>query len=158
MRYSLRVAGGGNSCPGDGPRRPGSPEPSSARPLRPSAPAPPRAVFGDLMAHLGLNPTYGRYLDRAPAPLLATLDQMSLFGLHRALRGALVGHFLCVEVTSSPGSRRPRPCGAARPDLEAEVAFGCSATVLLEDRLAHHVRENWDHGRSALRGPLPPQA
>lgn len=31
---------------------------------------------------------------------------MSLFGLHRALRGALVGHFAAVEVTSSPGSRR----------------------------------------------------
>jgi hypothetical protein len=31
---------------------------------------------------------------------------MSLLGLHRALRGALVGHFATVEVTSSPGSRR----------------------------------------------------
>lgn len=31
---------------------------------------------------------------------------MTLFGLHRAFRGALVGHFACVEVTSSPGSRR----------------------------------------------------
>jgi hypothetical protein len=31
---------------------------------------------------------------------------MSLLGLHRALRGALVGHFAAVEVTSSPGSRR----------------------------------------------------
>lgn len=31
---------------------------------------------------------------------------MTLFGLRRALRGALVGHFACVEVTSSPGSRR----------------------------------------------------
>ncbi|MGW7333748.1 iron-containing redox enzyme family protein, partial [Streptomyces sp. NPDC054840] len=62
-------------------------------------------LFADLMADLGLDPTYGRYLDRAPAPLLATVNLMSLFGLHRALRGALVGHFACVEVTSSPGSR-----------------------------------------------------
>jgi hypothetical protein len=31
---------------------------------------------------------------------------MSLFGLHRAHRGALVGQFAGVEITSSPGSRR----------------------------------------------------
>ncbi|MGW3324081.1 iron-containing redox enzyme family protein [Streptomyces virginiae] len=151
-------------------------------------------LFADLMADLGLDPTYGRYLDRAPAPLLATVNLMSLFGLHRALRGALVGHFACVEVTSSPGSRRMaeamRRCEAGpaaehfytehveadavheqvvrheviagllaeEPDLEADVAFGCAATVLLEDRLARHIRENWDHGRSALRSPLPPPA
>ncbi|WP_405436322.1 iron-containing redox enzyme family protein [Streptomyces avidinii] len=150
-------------------------------------------LFADLMADLGLDPTYGRYLDRAPACLLATVNLMSLLGLHRALRGALVGHFACVEVTSSPGSRRlaqaMRRCAAgpaaehfyaehveadavheqvvrheviggllaAEPDLEADVAFGCAATLLLEDRLAHHIRERWNHGRSALRSPLPPQ-
>ncbi|MGW7333786.1 iron-containing redox enzyme family protein, partial [Streptomyces sp. NPDC054840] len=47
---------------------------------------------------------------------------------------------------------------AEEPDLEADIAFGCAATVLLEDRLARHIRENWDQGRSALRRPLPPQA
>ncbi len=31
---------------------------------------------------------------------------MSLLGLHRSLRGALVGHFAAVKVTSSPASRR----------------------------------------------------
>ncbi|MFD9304004.1 iron-containing redox enzyme family protein [Streptomyces sp. NPDC060048] len=148
-------------------------------------------LFADLMADLGLDPAYGRYLDHAPAPLLATVNLMSLFGLHRALRGALVGHFACVEVTSSPGSRRlanaMRRCGAGaaaehfyaehveadavheqvvrrdvigglltdEPALEADIAFGCAATVLLEDRLAHHLREAWARGRSALRGPLP---
>lgn len=148
-------------------------------------------LFADLMADLELDPAYGRYVDRAPAPLLATVNLMSLFGLHRALRGALVGHFACVEVTSSPGSRRMakamRRCGAGpaaehfytehveadavheqvvrhevigglladEPGLEADIAFGCAATVLLEDRLAHHIREAWDQGRSALRAPLP---
>ncbi|MFJ9338775.1 iron-containing redox enzyme family protein [Streptomyces sp. NPDC101733] len=148
-------------------------------------------LFADLMGDLALDPTYGRYLDQAPAPLLATVNLMSLFGLHRALRGALVGHFACVEVTSSPGSRRlaaaMRRCGAGaaaehfyaehveadavheqvvrhevigglladEPDLEGDVAFGCAATVLLEDRLAHHIREAWARGRSALRTPLP---
>ena len=58
------------------------------------------------MGDLGLDPSYGRYLDAAPAEVLATVNLMSLFGLHRRLRGALVGHFATLEVTSSPGSRR----------------------------------------------------
>ncbi|WP_371680906.1 iron-containing redox enzyme family protein [Streptomyces sp. NBC_01276] len=146
-------------------------------------------LFADLMGDLGLDPGYGHYLDRAPAPLLATVNLMSLLGLHRALRGALVGHFACVEVTSSPGSRRlakaMRRCGAGpaaehfyaehveadavheqvvrhevigglladEPALEPDIAFGCAATLLLEDRLAAHIRTAWDEGRSALRTP-----
>ncbi|KRV48483.1 hypothetical protein AQ490_24725 [Wenjunlia vitaminophila] len=63
-------------------------------------------LFALLMADLGLDPTYGRYLDAAPAPALAPVNLMSLLGLRRALRGALVGHFAFLEVTSSPASRR----------------------------------------------------
>ncbi|MFI8215327.1 iron-containing redox enzyme family protein [Streptomyces sp. NPDC085932] len=63
-------------------------------------------LFADLMTDLGLDTTYGRYLDAASAEALVTVNMMSLFGLHRALRGALVGHFATVEITSSPGSRR----------------------------------------------------
>ncbi|ANS69957.1 hypothetical protein SLINC_7733 [Streptomyces lincolnensis] len=63
-------------------------------------------LFADLMTDLGLDTAYGRYLDAASAELLATVNLMSLFGLHRSLRGALVGHFAAVEITSSPGSRR----------------------------------------------------
>ncbi|MGY1582214.1 iron-containing redox enzyme family protein [Streptomyces sp. MN13] len=63
-------------------------------------------LFADLMTDLDLDTTYGRYLDEACAEALAVVNLMSLFGLHRSLRGALVGHFAAVEVTSSPGSRR----------------------------------------------------
>ncbi|MFI1727578.1 iron-containing redox enzyme family protein [Streptomyces sp. NPDC020489] len=63
-------------------------------------------LFADLMTDLRLDTTYGHYLDAACAEVLATVNLMSLFGLHRSLRGALVGHFAAVEVTSSPGSRR----------------------------------------------------
>ncbi|MBZ6247159.1 iron-containing redox enzyme family protein [Streptomyces olivaceus] len=63
-------------------------------------------LFADLMTDLGLDTGYGRHLDAASAECLATVNMMSLFGLHRALRGALVGHFAAVEITSSPGSRR----------------------------------------------------
>nr|WSW65144.1 iron-containing redox enzyme family protein [Streptomyces sp. NBC_00995] len=63
-------------------------------------------LFADLMTDLNLDTRYGQYLDTAPACALAVVNVMTLFGLHRALRGALVGHFACVEITSSPGSRR----------------------------------------------------
>ncbi|QFR02123.1 iron-containing redox enzyme family protein [Streptomyces phaeolivaceus] len=63
-------------------------------------------LFADLMADLRLDTAYGRYVDAAPAEALATVNLMSLFGLHRALRAALVGNFAAVEVTSSPASRR----------------------------------------------------
>lgn len=63
-------------------------------------------LFAGLMTDLRLDTTYGHYLDAACAELLATVNLMSLLGLHRSLRGALVGHFAAVEITSSPGSRR----------------------------------------------------
>ncbi|MEV6653664.1 iron-containing redox enzyme family protein [Streptomyces sp. NPDC051219] len=63
-------------------------------------------LFADLMADLDLETAYGHYLDAGCAEALATVNLMSLLGLHRRLRGALVGHFATVEVTSSPGSRR----------------------------------------------------
>ena len=63
-------------------------------------------MFADMMAALDLDPAYGRYLDVAPAETLATVNAMSMFGLHRSLRGALVGQFASVEITSSPGAAR----------------------------------------------------
>ncbi|MFE1173305.1 iron-containing redox enzyme family protein [Streptomyces sp. NPDC058773] len=63
-------------------------------------------LFADLMADLALETAYGHYVDLAPAEALTLVNLMSLLGLHRSLRGALIGHFATVEVTSSPGSRR----------------------------------------------------
>src|SRR5690606_26930752 len=62
-------------------------------------------LFAELMTDLGLDTTYGRYLDAACAELLVTVNLMSFIGRHRSLRGALVGHFVTVEIPSSPGSR-----------------------------------------------------
>lgn len=63
-------------------------------------------LFAEMMVDLDLDPAYGRYLDVVPAATLATVNAMSYFGLHRAFRGALVGQFASVEITSSPGSAR----------------------------------------------------
>ncbi|MFD3746300.1 iron-containing redox enzyme family protein [Nocardia sp. NPDC058633] len=63
-------------------------------------------LYADLLSGADLEPGYLHYLDTVPAPMLALVDMMSLFGLHRGLRGALVGHFATAEITSSPASRR----------------------------------------------------
>ncbi|MDI5964384.1 iron-containing redox enzyme family protein [Streptantibioticus silvisoli] len=63
-------------------------------------------LFAELMTDLGLDAHYGRYLESGTADVLATVNLMSLLGLHRGLRGGLVGHFAAVEIASSPGSRR----------------------------------------------------
>jgi hypothetical protein len=63
-------------------------------------------LFADLMDAAGLDSTYLGYLDYVPAESLAVVNLMSMFGLHRWLRGAAIGHFASTEITSSPGSRR----------------------------------------------------
>jgi hypothetical protein len=63
-------------------------------------------LFAEMMAALGLSPGYLDYLDDVPAPAIAIVNLMSMFGLHRRWRGALVGQFAFVEITSSPGAQR----------------------------------------------------
>jgi len=77
-------------------------------------------LYAELMDAAGLDASYLGYLDYVPAEALASVNLMSMFGLHRELRGAAIGHFASTEITSSPGSRRlvdalrrmnaPEPC------------------------------------------------
>src|SRR5215216_5616689 len=57
-------------------------------------------LFAKAMRALDLDPAYGAHLARVPAVTLATVNLMSLFGLHRRLRGAIVGHLAGFETTS----------------------------------------------------------
>ena len=57
-------------------------------------------LFADVLAALGLDTEYGAYLDRLPGTTLATVNLISLFGLHRRWRGALIGHLAVFEMTS----------------------------------------------------------
>lgn len=57
-------------------------------------------LFALSMRELGLDDTYGHYLPLVPAATLATVNLVSYFGLHRRLRGALVGHLAVFEMTS----------------------------------------------------------
>jgi len=64
------------------------------------------ALFATTMRGLGLDDTYGRYLDDVPAITLAWANTMTFFGLHRRLVGASVGHLTALEMTSSMPMRR----------------------------------------------------
>jgi hypothetical protein len=63
-------------------------------------------MFGDALQGCGLDRSYGAYVDRVPGYTLASNNAMSLFGLHRRLRGAAVGHLGAFEATSSLPCRR----------------------------------------------------
>ncbi|MDP9842991.1 hypothetical protein J2853_002202 [Streptosporangium lutulentum] len=63
-------------------------------------------LFRATMRALELDDDYGAYLDRVPAITLALSNVMSLFGLHRRHRGALLGHLAALEMTSSIPNRR----------------------------------------------------
>lgn len=57
-------------------------------------------LFADTMTALDLDATYGAYLDEIPGLTLATVNLVTFLGLHRRLRGALVGHLAAFEMTS----------------------------------------------------------
>ncbi len=62
-------------------------------------------LFKRTMSWFGLDLRYGAHVDQVGAPTLAVNNLMSLFGLHRRHRGALLGHLAAYEMTSSLPNR-----------------------------------------------------
>ncbi len=94
------------------------------------------ALFGRAMRAVGLDDTYGAYLHLIPGVTLATVNAMSLFGLHRRLRGAIVGHLALFEMTSSLPNRR-------YADAVRRLGFGPDATLFFDEHVtADAVHEN----------------
>ncbi|WP_406643149.1 iron-containing redox enzyme family protein [Amycolatopsis sp. WGS_07] len=63
-------------------------------------------LFADLLAAAGLPDGYLALLEHVPGPMFALVNMMSMFGLHRASRGSLIGHFAAAEITTAPAARR----------------------------------------------------
>ncbi len=63
-------------------------------------------MFRRSMIALGLDGSYGAYLPCLPGVSLAPVNLMSLFGLHRRWRGAIIGHLAAFEMSSSIPNRR----------------------------------------------------
>ena len=93
-------------------------------------------MFADTMDALGLDNGYGAYLDVVPGVTLATVNLMSLFGLHRRHRGAICGHLALFEMTSSIPNRRY--ANAVR-----RLGFGDRAAAFFDEHVvADAVHEN----------------
>ncbi|SDD45110.1 iron-containing redox enzyme family protein [Auraticoccus monumenti] len=63
-------------------------------------------LYAEMMTELGLDHRYGAYLGDTSRWVLAEVNLQTLCGLRRSLRGASVGLFAVIELTSSPGSAR----------------------------------------------------
>lgn len=98
-------------------------------------------LFAETLRGVSLDDAYGAYVDDVPANVLAVSNAMSLFGLHRRLRGAAMGHLGAFEATSSIPCRRYaagiRRCG-----------FGDAAAFYFDE----HVEADAVHEQLALRG------
>ena len=97
-------------------------------------------LFAKTMVELGLDASYGAYLDRIPGRTLATVNLITLFGLHRELRGALVGHLAMFEITSPVPNRRY---------ASALRRFGASGDAI--DFFDEHVEADSVHEQVAAR-------
>jgi hypothetical protein len=88
----------------------------------------------------GLSAEYGVYVNDAPVEILEQNNAMSLFGLHRRLRGAAMGHLAAFEATSAvPSGRMTR--GLARLGFPAEIV----------DYYDEHIEADAIHEQLAVR-------
>jgi hypothetical protein len=98
-------------------------------------------LFAGTMRRLGLNAAYGAYLDWLPGLTLATVNLMSLFGMHRRWLGAIVGHLAAFEMTSSIPNRR-------YGNAFRRLGYGADVTRFYDEHVeADAVHENiavWD--------------
>jgi hypothetical protein len=93
-------------------------------------------LFADTLEAMDLDATYGAYIDRLPGVTCATVNLMSLCGLNRRLRGAIVGHLALFEMTSSIPNRR-------YGDGLRRLGYGKAATEFFDEHVvADAVHEN----------------
>jgi hypothetical protein len=147
-------------------------------------------LFANSMEVLGLDGSYGAYLDAIPGYTLAAVNLMSLFGLHRRLRGAIVGHLAVLEMDSTQPNRRyanglrrlgfgaeavdffdehveadavhealaahdlAGTLASDDPTVAADILFGASAMLLLDQLAARRIMDSFEAGESTLRRPL----
>lgn len=97
-------------------------------------------IFARCMEERGLDSSYGAYADNVHTNVFASLNTMSLFGLHRRLRGAIVGHLAAYEMTSS------LPCRAYANGIR-RLGLGTEAS----DYFDEHVEADAVHEQIAAR-------
>jgi hypothetical protein len=102
-------------------------------------------LFAAAMVDLGLDPTFGAYVDRLPGVTLATDNLVSMFGLHRRLRGAVVGHLALFEM-----------CSVVPMGHYLRAARRLGGLPALERFYEVHVQVDEHHARLALEEMVAP--
>lgn len=97
-------------------------------------------LYAEGLRASGMEATYGAHLWLAPTEALEQNNALSLFGLHRRLRGAALGHLAAFEATSSLPSRRM---------AQGLERLGFPAAMV--DYYAEHVEADAVHEQLAVR-------
>ncbi|MFD4671041.1 iron-containing redox enzyme family protein [Lentzea sp. NPDC058450] len=87
-------------------------------------------------------------VDEMPAPTLALVNALALFGQHRRLVGALVGFLTAVDTIGGDPFAQLLPVQCPPED----VRLGFTACHELHARLTQHVQSSLLAGRTSLRG------
>jgi hypothetical protein len=85
-------------------------------------------LFRRTMVATGLDGSYGAYVELLPGRTLATVNVISLFGLHRRWRGALIGHLAAFEMTSTLPNR-------AYGNAFRRLGFDADATAFFDEHV-----------------------
>ncbi len=116
-------------------------------------------LFARTMESLGLDASYGRYVPHLPGVTLATVNLLSMFGLHRRWVGACIGHFAVFEMTSVVpmtryGAAHRRVAGGNGAEFyDVHVAADASHQLIaIEDLVPAFVRDDPHAAASVLFG------
>ncbi|MGK5682564.1 iron-containing redox enzyme family protein [Actinoplanes sp. URMC 104] len=114
-------------------------------------------LFKQTMRWFDLDLRYGAYVDSVGAPTLAVNNVMSLFGLHRSRRAAILGHLAAYEMTSSLPNRSYanglRRLGGD-PDATAFYDEHVEADAVHEQIAAHDLCGSFVRAEPAQAGEL----
>ncbi|WCO66034.1 iron-containing redox enzyme family protein [Iamia majanohamensis] len=102
-------------------------------------------LFAAAMDELGLSSDEAAYVGQLPGVTLATDNLVSMFGLHRRLRGALVGHLALFEM-----------CSVVPMGRYLAAARRIGGLPALERFYRVHVEVDEHHARLALDGMVRP--
>ena len=116
-------------------------------------------LFAQTMTELGLDNHPNAYLATLPASALAVSNLISMFGLNRRLRGALVGHLAVFEMTSvepmgryARALRRMGATDRAARFYDVHVLADAEHEVLVADLAAAHLRNEPTAGHDVMFG------
>ena len=102
-------------------------------------------LFAATLTALDLETRYGAYQDRLAGTTLATVNLVSLFGLHRRRRGATIGHLAVIEMTSA------EPMGRYSRAL-ARIGIGAEGRRFFDVHVAADTRHGGHRTRPDGRG------